>query len=228
LLPYIKQEGTRIDAVQILDIVTAKGNAKEVFLKCAEALKVVEWDPSLAADDNEDHDTTGKLSVDEDILNDIALTHELFRATNEGSSHTRTILMAVYKRIRTERPARFLTTFSAALLVNLTNAFHVVVDSEHLHDLNVLMLGFIESCLTLADEQSSKNRDDLIAMLEGAITEYLPLYLSGSQMLFWSCRYWEESHPRPSNRIASKDLVSHSLEQDAANLWVHYFFKFLI
>ena len=91
ILPYIKQKQTRVDAVRILDIVTTKGNAKEVFLKCIEGLKTIAWEPSVLNDEEEINTVetiiekrNGTTPTEEDPLDTIAQTSEIFRATIKG------------------------------------------------------------------------------------------------------------------------------------------------
>jgi Uncharacterised protein family, YAP/Alf4/glomulin len=128
--------------------------------------------------------------------------------------------MVVFKRIRTDRPARFLTTFAAALLTNVTSAFQSIVESESLEILNGLVLEFITSSLDMSDQSTEKGKE-IVTLLEGVITTYVPIYL-GNQILFWSARYWEKSHPIPSSRIKSQDLINVDLEKGEDTLLVNH------
>ena len=114
----------------------------------------------------------------------------------------------MFKRIKTKNPARFLTTFGAALLTNLNGVYHAVLDSEKLSALNNLMLEFIGSFLELS---KAENGGDIATVLQAVLTHYIPTYL-GNQMLFWSGRYWEKSHPVFSRRLKSEGLVNVQLE----------------
>jgi len=127
------------------------------------------------------------------------------------------MLRTVFKRIKSDRPVRFLTTFAAALLTNVTAASQSLVDSEELDVLHNLVLDFITS--NMQDNDQSENRKDLGALLEGTLTIYVPVYM-GNNMLFWTGQYWETSHPIPSNRIKSKDLVNTDLETGSKQLLV--------
>jgi len=114
----------------------------------------------------------------------------------------------VFKRISTKNPARFLTTFGAALLTNLTGAYQTVLDSDKLSALDDLMLEFISSFLELCKDEKDGG---VATVLQAVLTHYIPTYL-GNQMLFWSGRYWEKSHPVFSRRVRSEDLVNVQLE----------------
>ena len=94
LLPYLGQKGTHDSAVRILDIVTAKGNAKEVFLKCNEGLKNILWERTY--DDDDDNDNGGEATLADKLVelnleqngkaDPVIQTVELYRATNKGTS----------------------------------------------------------------------------------------------------------------------------------------------
>jgi hypothetical protein len=77
------------------------------------------------------------------------------------------------------------------------------------------------------------NADDQIAdkqiasLLEGLITTYVPVYLN-NQMLFWSGQYWEASHPIPSQRVKSKDLLNVDLQIGLRLIYVHSNWDMLI
>lgn len=126
--------------------------------------------------------------------------------------------MIVFKRIRTERPSRFLTTFAAAMLTNLSIAFQSLVDSDQLHTLHTLMLDFITSSISLYDLGSDKGKG-VKEVIAGVVSTYIPVYM-GNQLTFWSGRYWEESHPVISNRVKSKELVNEDLEKSVTTLVV--------
>ena len=90
LLPYIGQKGTHDNGVKVLDIVLAKGNAKEVFLKCNEGLKSIVWERTYD-DDNDDGEATltekfNKVTIDDDDdkADPVVQTVELYRAINTG------------------------------------------------------------------------------------------------------------------------------------------------
>lgn len=92
LLPFLSREGTRSDAHTVLDIVVRKGNAKEVFLKCTEALKSISWEREYEEEEEDDAETTlaGKLedvALDENEVNLTELATELFFASENGNAH---------------------------------------------------------------------------------------------------------------------------------------------
>jgi Uncharacterised protein family, YAP/Alf4/glomulin len=128
------------------------------------------------------------------------------------------LLREVFKRIRTEHPARFLTTFAAALLTTLTMAYEAIIDSKQLATLHNLMINFLTSSLEIVETNNDKD-EEMIPLLEGTITTYVPVYL-GNQMLFWSGQYWEENYPVIPQRINSKDLVNTDLQNDFEKIYV--------
>lgn len=128
------------------------------------------------------------------------------------------MLIKVFERIKTDRPARFLTTFAAALLTNVTSAFQSLVHSEQLDVLHNLVLDFITSNMPESDDL--KKGEDISALLKGTLTSYVPVYL-GNNMLFWTGQYWESSHNIPSSRVKSKDLVNADLETGLKRLLVN-------
>jgi hypothetical protein len=108
---------------------------------------------------------------------------------------------------------------AAALLTNITHAFHTLVDSKDLDTLHHLMVEFISTSLDLR-AKDHKVQD----VLSGVITTYVPEYM-GNQMLHWSGQYWEQSHPIPSNRPKAKDLVNPDLEKGLDELLVSSLIK---
>lgn len=90
LLPYVGRKGTHDNAVKVLNIVLAKGNAKEVFLKCNEGLKNIVWE-RIYDDDDDDGEAALAEKFNEVTINDkdngvdpVVQTVELCRATNTG------------------------------------------------------------------------------------------------------------------------------------------------
>jgi len=77
-------------------------------------------------------------------------------------------------------------------------------------------LDFIKSTSETFDQTKD---EEIVALLEGVITTYVPVYL-GNQMLFWSGQYWEESHPILSQRAKSKDLVNVDLDNGLRMIYV--------
>lgn len=63
LLPFLGRSTTLDNAKNVLDIIVAKGNAKEVFLKCNEALKNIIWERNY--DDDDEHDDGDEYDGDE-------------------------------------------------------------------------------------------------------------------------------------------------------------------
>ena len=125
----------------------------------------------------------------------------------------------MFKRIRTDHPARFLTTFAAALLANITKAYESIIDHQQLTPLHGLIINFVASYLKMVDRNTDKG-EEIVPLLEGVITTYVPIYLS-NQMLFWSGQYWEESHPVLSRRVKSKDLVNIDLDNSLRYIYVY-------
>src|SRR5271156_448201 len=91
LLPFIGNKATRESAVKILDVVVTKGNSKEVFLKCTEALKNIQWERTYEGEEDEE----GEATVAEDLENmdfedlpidTVAQTIQLYKATQKGLS----------------------------------------------------------------------------------------------------------------------------------------------
>lgn len=123
----------------------------------------------------------------------------------------------MFKRIRTKNPARFLATFAAALLTNITLAYESIIDIERLTALHNLVSDFVTSTLNTMGQTMDK---EIVSLLQGVITTYVPVYLS-NQMLFWSGKYREASHPIPSQRVKSKDLVNVDLENGLSLIYVH-------
>jgi hypothetical protein len=214
LLPFLGQKTTNEDAGKVLDILVAKGNSKEVFLKCVEGLKSIVWERTYDDDDDDDGgeatltESLAKITAtkDEVKVDPILQTVGLYRAVKQ-----------VFKRIKSDRPVRFLTTFAAALLINVTTGFQSLVDAEELDVLHNLVCDFITS--SFQDNDDSENGKDLRALLEGTLTIYAPVYM-GNNMLFWTGQYWETSHAIPSNRVKSKDLVNTDLEVGSRRLFV--------
>jgi hypothetical protein len=86
LLPFLGQSATRSDAVKVLDILVDKGNAKEVFLKCTDALKLVVWDSGFGdGEDGDDGEATltgnlKQISCENEEVDPVMQTVELSRA----------------------------------------------------------------------------------------------------------------------------------------------------
>jgi hypothetical protein len=72
-----------------------------------------------------------------------------------------------------------------------------------------VVLEILESMVAVWEEKPGD--EELVRLIEGVVTQYLPIYL-GNQMLYWSGRYWEKSHPVFSERMKSKDLVNEDFE----------------
>jgi hypothetical protein len=93
LLPFLGRTATEAKADQVLTILVSKGNAKEVFLKCNEALKKIEWQPQDDADEYDDGEATvaetlqavSKLEEGQEDINPVRQMVALCRATDTGS-----------------------------------------------------------------------------------------------------------------------------------------------
>ena len=72
----------------------------------------------------------------------------------------------------------------------------------------------------MEENDNSEEGDQIRALLKGTLATYVPVYL-GNNMLFWSGEYWESSHPIPSSRIKSQDLVDTDLKTGLKRLLVH-------
>jgi hypothetical protein len=125
----------------------------------------------------------------------------------------------VFKRIQVARKSRFLAAFATALLSSITHAFQSLVDFDQLAILHNLMTDFVKFSVDFGSRDSD-NGNELTALLDGFITTYVPIYL-GNQMLFWSGRYWEKSHPIFSHRVKSADLINPELEEGFLTLAVY-------
>jgi hypothetical protein len=111
-----------------------------------------------------------------------------------------------------------LATFAAALLATVTRAFQTLLNYEKLDVLHNLMTSFINFSKEFCNRDSKEGKD-VAALLDGFLTTYVPVYL-GNQMLFWSGRYWEQSHPILSKRFKSIDLVNSKLNSGFLQLTV--------
>jgi len=90
LLPFIGNKATRENAVELLDIVVTKGNSKEVFLKCTEALNGVQWERTYEDDEDEGEATLAEelenMNFEDFPIDTAAQTIELYKATQKGMS----------------------------------------------------------------------------------------------------------------------------------------------
>jgi hypothetical protein len=125
----------------------------------------------------------------------------------------------VFKRIQVARKSRFLASFATALLSTITRAFQSLVDFDQLAILHNLITDFVAFSVEFGSRDSD-NGKELTLLLDGFITTYVPVYL-GNQMLFWSGRYWEKSHPILSRRVKSADLIKPELEEGFLTLSVY-------
>lgn len=98
-------------------------------------------------------------------------------------------------------------------------AYESIIDIKKFDILHNLMFNFISSSLEIMDGNTEKGKE-MIPLLEGVITTYIPVYMC-NQMLFWSGQYWEEFHPVISQRIKSKDLVNTDLQNGLKQLYVY-------
>jgi hypothetical protein len=93
IIPFLGRKAAQENAVKILDILATKGNAKEVFLKCNEGLKNVQWKRRFIDDeDDDDGEATLTEKLGEPVVSNnqqredsITQTLELYRATNKGN-----------------------------------------------------------------------------------------------------------------------------------------------
>jgi len=102
-------------------------------------------------------------------------------------------------------------------LTSLTGAYQTVFDSKKLSALDDLMLEFISFFLNL---YQSEKGGEITSVLQAVLTHYIPIYL-GNQLLFWSGRHWEKSHPVFSRRPKSEDLVNVQLGDGIKKYFVH-------
>jgi hypothetical protein len=92
LIPFLGRSVTRGYAANVLDVVVEKGNAKEVFLKCTEALKCIPWREEFDDEDDEDGgeatlaEKLTEFTKDESENDQIGQVLELYRATRTGIS----------------------------------------------------------------------------------------------------------------------------------------------
>lgn len=102
LLPFLGRKATETNANKVLTVLVTKGNAKEVFLKCNEALRTIEWQPQDDAGPHEE----GEANVAE-ALNAISKEQEgqeidpvkqvvaICRATDIGNLSFRVINVSI-------------------------------------------------------------------------------------------------------------------------------------
>jgi len=109
-------------------------------------------------------------------------------------------------------------------LLAVNQGFQSVSEHDDLATLHSLVLNFLDSMeelCTLCKEKGDED-DDLVKLIEGVITQYVPIYL-GNQLLYWSGQYWEQSHPVISERPRSEDLVNEDLKADMDRILVYPF-----
>ena len=72
IVPFLGNKDTAELGSQVLDLLVMKGNAKEVFLKCVEALKGIQYSRDVNDNDNEEEEepvwTCAKSSTRVSIL----------------------------------------------------------------------------------------------------------------------------------------------------------------
>jgi hypothetical protein len=92
LIPFLGSSVTRPYAANVLDVVVEKGNAKEVFLKCTEALKRISWREEFDEEDDYDGGEATlaekliEFTKDESENDQVGQVLELYRATQTGIS----------------------------------------------------------------------------------------------------------------------------------------------
>jgi hypothetical protein len=90
LLPFVGRKSTVTKANEVLKILAHKGNAKEVFLKCNEALKQIQWrDDDLDEYDDDEAtvaETLKNLSKEDEQNYPVKQMISICRATDTGSS----------------------------------------------------------------------------------------------------------------------------------------------
>jgi hypothetical protein len=91
LTPFLGIRPTRDTGIKVLDTVVTKGNAKEVFLKCVEALKGIKYGTDFDdAEEEDDGEATiaEKLSeftlMEDSSIDPIQQTTELYKAIFKG------------------------------------------------------------------------------------------------------------------------------------------------
>jgi hypothetical protein len=93
LVPFLGRSVARPYAANVLNVLVEKGNAKEVFLECTEALKRIPWEEEFDEDDDNDGEATlaeklteFTITKDESENDQIGQVSELYRATQTGIS----------------------------------------------------------------------------------------------------------------------------------------------
>jgi Uncharacterised protein family, YAP/Alf4/glomulin len=88
LLPFLGRQSTETKANQVLTILAQKGNPKEVFLKCNEALKQIQWrDDDLDEYDDDEvtvAETLKNVSKEDEENNPVKQMISICHATNIG------------------------------------------------------------------------------------------------------------------------------------------------
>ena len=98
IVPFLGNKDTVELGSQVLDLLVTKGNAKEVFLKCAEALKGIQYSRDLNDDDNEE-------KKEEEDDHEITLAERLSKINMKSTIEIRSIQQTtqLYKALRKSR-----------------------------------------------------------------------------------------------------------------------------
>lgn len=96
LVPFLGRKATKDIAAQVLDVVVTKGNAKEVFLKCVEALKGIKYGTDFddLAEEGEEGEATlaerlSEFTMEDTEVDPIQQTTELYGGIFKGTSSIR-------------------------------------------------------------------------------------------------------------------------------------------
>ncbi|KAK9477249.1 YAP-binding/ALF4/Glomulin [Lipomyces japonicus] len=181
LLPYLssiepfdasslKSATPRKTALKIFNLIAEKGNAKEVFLKCIEALSTLDIEYSLDSSPEEQLDNE-KLFV--------LKFYALFE-----------VIISVTRRITTQYPSRFLTTSSTALLSFFSSHVDELSDQSLpvlLRRLYLFARDYVPppSKTTVDAEEEALQR----RMLQSYVTHIVEIFLR-SRSMEWSKRYF--------------------------------------
>lgn len=84
MVPFLGREATCEAAKQVLDLIVTKGNAKEVFLKCVQGLKRIQYERSAGDDDDTLVEKLAQTTL-EDVVDPVTQTTELYEATINGA-----------------------------------------------------------------------------------------------------------------------------------------------
>jgi hypothetical protein len=88
MVPFLGREGTLKSAADVLDVIVSKGNAKEVFLKCVEALRGIRYIRNVNDDSDEDTLKENAAPNLNERINPVIQTVQLCNASMNGTFHS--------------------------------------------------------------------------------------------------------------------------------------------